>query len=197
MSKVFFDLGMSLDGFTAGANVGVEEPMGIGGERLHDWLFADKTEEESEAFQNEAFKHVGAVIIGRRTLDLGLDPWGDNPPYHAPCFVVTSRPHEQIVRQGGTSFTFVTDGIESALEQARAAAGGKDIRVLGGATIARQYLEAGLLDEIQIDLVPLLLGGGTRLFENVGNKGIELEQISVKEAPGVTHLTYRVLRVTQ
>ncbi len=194
MSKVFFAMGISLDGFTAGANVGVEEPMGIGGERLHDWLFAHKTEEESLAFQNEAFERVGAVIIGRRTLDLGLDPWGDNPPYHAPCFIVTSTPHETIVKAGGTSFTFVTDGIESALEQARAAAGGKDIRVLGGATLARQYLKAGLLDEIQIDLVPLLLGGGTRLFEDVGSQAIELEQTSVVAEPGVTHLTYRVLK---
>lgn len=194
MSKVFLDLSMSLDGFTAGPNVGVEHPMGVEGERLHDWMFAGKTEEEATAFQNEGFRHVGAVIIGRRTVDLGIEPWGDNPLFHAPCFVVTSTPHEKIVKEGGTSYTFITEGIESALEKAKAAAGGKDILVLGGANIAQQYLEAGLLDEIQINLVPLLLGDGTRLFDNLATKPVELETIDVIQGSGVTHLKFRVLK---
>lgn len=194
MSKVFFDLSISLDGFTAGPDVDVEQPMGIGGERLHDWMFNGRTEEEATAFQTEEFRRVGAIIIGRRTFDLGIGYWGDNPVFHAPCFIVTSTPHEKIVKDGGTSYTFVTGGIESALEKAKAAAGDKDIRVLGGANLAQQYLKAGLLDEIQIDVVPILLGGGTPLFVNMGSKAIELEQTHVIEALGVTHLAFRVVK---
>jgi dihydrofolate reductase len=193
MSRVFLDLSMSLDGFVAGPDVGPEQPMGREGERLHDWMFTGKTDEEAAAFQTAKFRNVGAVIIGRRTLDLGLGPWGDNPAFHAPCFVVTSRPHETIVREGGTSYTFVTKGIEGALAQARTAAGGKDIMVLGGADLARQYLEARLLDEMQIHLVPLLLGGGTRLFGESAPP-VDLEPIEVAQGSGVVHLRYRVPR---
>ena len=193
MSRVFLDLSMSLDGFVTGPDVGPQQPMGIEGERLHDWMFAGKTDEEATAFQTAEFRGVGAVIIGRRTLDLGLGPWGDNPTFHAPCFVVTSKPHETIVKEGGTSYTFVTKGIESALEQARLAAGGKDIMVLGGADIVRQYLEARLLDEMQIHLVPILLGGGTRLFGESATP-VDLDTIEVAQGSGVVHLRYRVPR---
>lgn len=192
--KVFFDLAMSLDGFTSGPNVGEENPMGIGGESLHDWMFAGKTEEQLHAQEEAMFTTVGALILGRRTVDLGIGPWGENPPYHAPCFVLTTRPHEPIVKQGGTTFYFVTDGIESALAQAKAAAGGQNVQVHGGANAVRQYLRAGLIDEFRIHLAPILLGGGARLFEGVGPENAEVELVSTVAAPDVTHLTYRVVK---
>ncbi|HET9587458.1 MAG TPA: dihydrofolate reductase family protein, partial [Anaerolineales bacterium] len=135
-----------------------------------------------------------AFIMGRRVFDFGVGPWGDNPTFHAPCFVLSHKAQETIVRQGGTSYTFITDGIESALEKARAAAGEKDIVLNGGANAAQQYLKAGLLDEINLHLVHVLLGEGIPLFENIGTGQIKLEKISVIEAPGVTHLRFRVVR---
>ena len=131
--------------------------------------------------------------MGRRLFDLGEGPWRDNPPFHVPAFVVTHNPRETVVKEGGTTFNFVTGGIESALEQARAAAGDKDISVGGGANVIQQYLSAGLLDEIQIHLVPVLLGDGRRLFEHIAVDRIELETPRVIESPGVTHLRYRVI----
>jgi dihydrofolate reductase len=195
MGKVFLDMSMSLDGFIAGPKDDNKPDRELEAlEILHDWMFRGKTEREVEEWQEANFAPVGAIIIGRRTFDLGVGPWGDNPTFHAPCFVLSEDAQETIVKQGGTTYSFVTDGIESALEKAQAAAGSKDIRVLGGANAAQQYLKAGLLDELRLQLVPILLGEGIRLFEHVGSEQIELERTQVIEAPGVTHLTFRVVK---
>lgn len=160
--------------------------MGDGGERLHDWMFLGQTGREA----------TGAIIMGRRTFDFGVVPWGYPPTFHAPSFVLSADAREEIVKEGGTTYTFVTDGIESALEQARAAAGGKNITVIGGANAAQQYIRAGLLDEMQIHLVPVLLGDGVRLFDHHGAGQVELERAEVIGAPGVTHLRFRAVKET-
>jgi dihydrofolate reductase len=205
MSKVAVDLSMSLDGFITGPNDGPENGLGDGGERLHEWLYdlsswrerhnlvGGQTSRDAEIL-DEAFKNTGAIVMGRRMFDIAEAPWGDNPPFHMPVFVVTHRAREQVVKQGGTTFTFVTDGIESALERAKAIAGDKDISVAGGANIVQQYLKAGLLDEIQIHLIPILLGGGRRLFDQLDTQQIEMETTRVIESPGVTHLRFSVVK---
>jgi dihydrofolate reductase len=186
---------MSLDGFIAGPKDDGKPDRELAAlEILHDWMFSGKTEREAAAWQEANFKTVGAIIIGRRTFDLGVGPWGDNPTFHAPCFVLSNEAQEEIVMQGGTTYTFITEGIESALEKAQAAAGDRDVRVLGGANAAQQYLKAGLLDSVRLQLVPVLLGEGIRLFEHLGSEPIELERTQVIEAPGVTHLTFRVVK---
>lgn len=156
---------MSLDGYVAGPDVGPEEPMGRGGERLHEWMFEGRSAAESQASATDHFSSIGALIIGRRMADLGIGPWGEEPTFHAPVFVVTHRPAETIVKRGGTSYVFVTGGIDDALRQAREAAGTADVQVNGGADIACQYLEAGALDELRLHLVPVVLGAGSRLFD--------------------------------
>jgi len=193
MGKVTASMSMSLDGFIAGPNVSVKNPMGNGGERLHDWMFSGKTESEAVAFEEQSFKSTGALVMGRRMFDLGVEPWGDNPVFHTPVFVLSHRPRETVVKQGGTTYTFVTDGIESALKQAQAVAGDKDVTVAGGASAIQQFIKAGWLDEIQIHLIPILLGEGTRLFGHL-DKSIELETIQVTETPDVTHLRFRVVK---
>jgi len=201
MGKVVVDLSMSLDGFITGPNDSVEMPLGEGGERLHDWIFGGKTDrsgssprqsaiEVNRAVLDEAIETTGAIVMGRRLFDIGEKPWGDEPPFQMPVFVLTHRPRETI-KKGKTTFTFVTGGIGSALERAQAVAGDKDISV-SAANVAQQYLQAGLLEEIQIHLVPILLGEGRRLFEHLGTEPIELENTRVVEAPGVTHLRFRV-----
>ena len=182
---------MSLDGYVTGPDVGPEEPMGIGGERLHEWMFEGRSGAEAERFQIEKFQDIGAVIVGRRMADLGIVHWGDEPAFHCPVFVVTNRPAGTIEKAGGTSYTFVTGGIEEVLRRAREAAGSADIVVGGGAEIARQCLRAGALDELHLHVVPLLLGGGTRLFE--GGPTIGLRPIEVTAEPSVTHLTYEAV----
>jgi dihydrofolate reductase len=197
---------MSLDGFIAGANDSPDLSLGEGGERLFDWYFSGDIEvpvpigagemvfrlspASAQVFQ-EALRTTGALVTGRRTFDIARG-WGGRHPLDAPVFVVTHT-----VPQGwfteGTPFTFVTDGVESAVAQARAVAGDKNVAV-GAAIIVQQCLQAGLLDEINIDLVPLLLGKGVRLFEYLGNAPIALETTRVVEAPGVTHLQYRVVK---
>jgi dihydrofolate reductase len=142
----------------------------------------------------ESYARVGAYVMGRRMFDEGEVAWPDPPPFRAPVYVLTNRAREPWVRQGGTTFTFVTDGIESALEQARGAAGEKDVRVAGGANTVQQFIEAGLVDEIQIHLAPVLLGEGIRLFERVGAEHVELESTRVIDSPNVTHLRYRVVK---
>jgi dihydrofolate reductase len=142
----------------------------------------------------EMFKNVGAVIMGRQMFKTGEEPWGDNPPFHMPVFVLTHDPRKKLVREGGTMFTFVTDGIENALKQAKAAAGNKDVLVAGGANADQQYIKAGLLDEIQIHLIPMLLGEGVRLFKHLGTEPIELERMMLIESPDVTHLRFRVIK---
>lgn len=204
MSKVAFDISMSLDGFINGPNDNVESPFGNGGERLHQWLYGLATWREQHGLVGgqtgsdaeilgEAFRDIGAVVMGRRMFDNAEANWGDNPPFHVPVFVLTHRVQEPLVKQGGTTFTFVSDSIESLLKQAQAAAGGKDISVAGGANIAQQFMEAGLLDEMQIHLVPVLLGDGVRLFDHISTAQIELESNRVVASVGVTHLKFRIV----
>jgi dihydrofolate reductase len=190
MSKVIFDISMSLDGFVTASNVRPEEPMGDGGQRLHEWAFGE--DERNRELLAEAVNFVGAVIAGRRTYALSVPWWGaDGPtgPARVPVFVVTHAEPEEVT-EGGV-YTFVTDGIESALEQAKMAAGDKDVAVMGGAEMGQQYIGAGLVDEISIHLVPVLLGGGTRMFEHFGREHIQLESAGVIETPEATHLRFR------
>ncbi len=193
MSKVILNITVSLDGYIAGPNIRTEEPVGDEGERLHEWIFKDgHTVENPDGFHADFFNNIGAYIIGRRTFDLGLEPWGENPPFHAPCFVLSNEPRETITRQGGTSYTFATDSIRSVVKRAREAAGGQDVIVMGGANAAQRCLNAGLLDEIYLHIVPLLLGDGTRLFDKLTIKPTNLEKVAVADVPDVTHLRFRV-----
>ncbi len=197
MSKVYAEQSMSLDGFTTGPNVRVGNGMGDDGDRLHDWIFDPKTNtmtKAGEKFMAEKSTANGAVIIGKTMFDVGFEPWGDPPPFGMPVFVVTHEKREPLPMKGGTTYIFVTDGIAAALEQARVAAGDKDVLIQGGANIIRQYLEAGLLDELQIQLIPILLGDGTRLFEGLDPEGIELRKTSAIETPGVTHFRFEVVK---
>jgi dihydrofolate reductase len=195
---------MSLDGFIAGPNDGRERPLGEGGERLFAWYSSGDTEyglpgtemvfmvsPQSAELLREAHTKMGAFVTGRRTFDI-TNGWGGSPPLGVPTFVLTHTVPQEWVYDG-SPFTFVTDGVESAAEQARAVAGEKDVAV-GAASIVQQCLKAGLLDEIHVDLVPVLLGGGVRLFDHLGTGPIELERTEVVEAPDVTHLTFRVVR---
>lgn len=205
MGKVTSDMSMSLDGFITGPNDSVEKPLGEGGERLHEWVYGlaswrerhglagGKADRDAEVI-DESFKTTGAVVMGRRMFDVGEGPWGNNPPFHMPVFVVTHRARAKLIKEGGTTFTFVTHGIESALEQAKAAAGDNDVSVAGGANIVQQFIKAGLLDELQIHLVPVMLGEGRRLFDHLGTEQIELERTRVIDSPGVTHLRFRLVK---
>ena len=201
--KVVVDITMSLDGFIAGPNDGPDNGLGDGGDRLHEWVYdlaswrephglsGGETNRDSE-IMDESFQRLGAVVVGRRMFD-NAGGWGDNPPFHMPVFVLTHEGREELVKEGGTTFTFVTDGVESALKQARAAAGGKDVGVAGGANTIQQFVKAGLLDELQVHIAPLMLGGGIRLFDQM-DPGIQLECTRVIESPRVTHLRYRVVK---
>jgi dihydrofolate reductase len=201
MGKVKSQISMSLDGFITGPDDSVAEPMGIGGERLHEWIFGLKswrephgleggeTNQDSEVLE-ESIRNTGAHIVGRRMFD-HAQGWGDNPPFRMPVFVVTHRSQEPLVKEGGTTFTFVTEGVESAVAQARAAAGDKDVTVCGGASIIQQLIKAGLLDEIEIHVIPVLMGAGTRLFDNLGTDQPEVVNDRALYSPGVTHLRYR------
>ena len=191
MPKVLLEFSMSLDGYVAGPDVGPDEPMGRGGEALHDWMFEGRSAEETQRFQTDHFRDVGALIVGRRMADLGIGPWGDEPVFHAPVFVVTHRPAQTVEKRGGTSYTFVTGGIEEALRRAREAAGDQHVQVNGGADVARQYLRAGVVDELRLHLVPLLLGGGTPLFADA-TPDVRLRPITAVGTPAVTHLVYEV-----
>jgi dihydrofolate reductase len=204
MGKVAMGLSMALDGFIAGPNDGPELPLGEGGERLFAWYSGGDTEyglpgtelvfrvsPQSAELLREAHSKMGAFVTGRRTFDI-TNGWGGNPPLGVPTFVVSHTVPQEWVYEG-SPFTFVTDGVESAVEQAREVAGDKDAAV-GAANIVQQSLRAGLLDEIHIDLVPVLLGDGVRLFEHLGTGPIELESTQVIEGAGVTHLTFRVVR---
>ena len=211
MGSVTCHISISLDGFVAGPNQSVDNPIGEGGMRLHEWVFATDSwraqhgqeggERNADAeVVDDAFKGVGAYIMGRRMFGGGDGPWeetwkgwwGDDPPYHVPVFVLTHHPREPLSMQGGTTFTFVTDGIGSALEQARAAAGDNNVSIAGGASAVQQYLAAGMLDELYLHVVPVILGAGERLLENVGDP--TLEPVKVTASPAVTHVKYRVVR---
>ena len=210
MPELILDISMSLDGFVAGPNPSLEDPLGQGGMRLHEWIIATKAWREAHGQEGgeegvdsdlaaELVGQASATIMGRRMFSGGVGPWeddpnadawwGDDPPFHHPVFVLTHHERELLPLKGGTTFTFVTDGIESALEQAQAAAGDGDIRLAGGADVVQQYLRAGLVDRLQLHVAPVLFGQGTRLFE--GNEGT-LELAGVGESPsGVVHLDYR------
>jgi dihydrofolate reductase len=204
MGKVTSGLTMSLDGFIAGPNDGPEHPLGEGGMRLFDWYSSGDTEyvvpsgemtfevsEQSAGMLREAFGAIGAIVTGRRTFDI-TNGWGGRHPLDVPMFVVTHNIPDGWDYEG-SPFTFVTDGVESAVEQARAAAGEKNVAV-GAASIVQQCLRAGLLDEVHVDLIPVLLGDGVRLFDDLGTEQIELERTRVIEAPDVTHMTFRVVK---
>jgi dihydrofolate reductase len=203
---------MSLDGFVAGPAQSVENPLGIGGMRLHEWVvplavwramhgLQGGEVNESTKVVEESLAHIGATVMGRNMFGGHPGPWdaqkpwngwwGVNPPFHHPVFVLTHHAREPLRLEGGTTFTFVTDGIEAALEQARAAAGDRDVHIAGGANVVQQYLNAGLLDELELHVVPLLLGGGVRLLDGV--HGVGLEPSRVVDSPAVTHLRYRVV----
>lgn len=210
MSKLRCHITISADGFVAGPNQSDENPLGEGGESLHDWAVAlgawreahDKQGGEVNAstrIMEESRANVGAAVMGRNMFgppsggdwdEQWKGWWGDDPPYHYDVFVITHHAREPVEMLGGTTFHFVTDGIESALERAKASADGKDVMLWGGAGVINQYLAAGLLDELELHIVPVLLGGGARLFDNVGD--VKLEQVRAIEAPGVTHVKYRV-----
>ncbi|MBZ0303113.1 MAG: dihydrofolate reductase family protein [Anaerolineae bacterium] len=204
MSKVVFGNSMSLDGFVAGPNDGPENGLGDGGMRLFDWYSSGDTplplpgtnmvfhiSRASAELLQEEWSKLGAMVAGRRMFDIA-HAWGGNPPGGGPCFIVTHHPAQEWVTEG-SPFTFVTDGVESAIRQAKEAAGGKDVSV-ASASIAQQCLQLGLLDKIHIDLVPVLLGGGVGLFDHLGITPIDLEVTRVVEGLGVTHLTYRVIK---
>jgi dihydrofolate reductase len=194
MANVVMEITMSLDGISAGPNDSSSNPLGENGNRLHLWLF-EGAGEGGNAIDKQAasefFANTGAFIIGRRTFDLGINEWGDDGAFGKPCFVLTGRPHETVVK-GPTTFNFVTDGIESALKQAKAAAGEKDVMVMGGAKVMQQYVRAGLVDEIRLHIVPVLMGVGSRLFDNIGTEAISLEQTHAVQSPLATHLKFRV-----
>ena len=193
MGRVKAEISMSLDGYIAGRDVRVGNGMGDDGDRLHDWRFDARTPTD-EAIVADLYATTGAVVIGKRMFDVGFEPWGDPPPFGMPVFIVTHHHRDAMPMQGGTTYTFVADGIDAALEQARAAAGSKDVGIWGGASTIRQYLQAGLLDELQLHLVPILLGGGTRLFDGLDPAGIDLRRTSSVETPGATHLRFEVVR---
>jgi dihydrofolate reductase len=192
MAKVLLETSMSLDGYVTGPDVSPEAPMGRGGELLHAWMFEGRSAAESQRFETDHFSSIGAVVIGRRMADLGIGPWGDEPTFHAPVFVVTHRPAETIVKKGGTSYIFVTEGIDDALARAREAAGSEDVMVGGGATIARQYLEAGAIEELRLHLVPVILRAGARLFDEGTSLDVRLRPRTAETSPLATHLTYEV-----
>jgi len=211
VSKLRFRISMSLDGFVAGPSQSVANPLGIGGMRLHEWAFplavwrAPQGLEGGEVNAStpvveESLANIGATVMGRNMFGGHPGPWdarkpwsgwwGVNPPFHHPVFVLTHHAREPLELEGGTTFTFVTDGVEAALEQARRAAGGQDVSLAGGANAARQYLAAGLVDEMEINLAPTLLGSGERLFDGVGDDLHGLELVRTVAAPKVTHLKF-------
>jgi dihydrofolate reductase len=216
MSKLRFNITMSLDGYVAGPNQSVEHPLGEGAEHLHDWLFRLKSFKEihgegsdgetgvNDDIVQETFANIGATIMGRNMFGGGPGPWatknpwngwwGNDPPFHTPVFVLTRYARAPLEMAGGTRFIFVTDGIQTALGQAKKAAGSKDVSLGGGASVAQQYLAAGLIDEMELHVVPQLLGGGARLFDGLGRLDQRLEPVRTVEGPGVTHLKYHIIK---
>ena len=213
MSKLRFTISMSLDGYVAGPNQSTDAPLGEGGEDLHTWVLGlrgwreahglegGRSDAVDDRFANAMDRNCGAFIMGRNMFGPVRGSWdsapawngwwGDDPPYHTPVFVLTHHARVPQPMGGGTTYYFVTDGIDSALAQARAAAGDGDVAIQGGATTINQYLAAGLIDELRLHIVPLTLGAGTRLFEGV--PPLRLEQVKSRAARLVTHVTYRVL----
>jgi dihydrofolate reductase len=211
MSSVTCHIAISLDGFVAGPNQSLDNPIGEGGLRLHQWAFATESWRKQQGLDggernpdsevvDDVVSGVGAYIMGRKMFGGGDGPWeetwtgwwGEDPPYHTPVFVLTHHSREPLAMRGGTTFNFVTDGIESALEQARAAAGDKVVSIAGGASTVQQYLAAGILDELYLHIVPVILGSGERLLQDIGDP--TLQPVSVTASPTVTHVKYRVVR---
>ena len=211
MSRLRFKISMSLDGFVAGPSQSLDNPLGIGGEHLHEWVFPltvwramhgleGGEVNASSAVVEESTANVGATVMGRNMFGGYPGPWntdnpwtgwwGDNPPFHHPVFVLTRYPRESLAMEGGTTFNFVTDGVEAALERARQAAGGQDVSLAGGANAAQQYLKAGLVDEMEINLAPILVGSGERLLDGLGDDLHGLELVRTVAAPNVTHLKF-------
>ena len=212
MARIYFDITVSLDGFVAGPNPGLEHPLGEGGEELHDWVVETKSWREAHGLEGgeensasevmaESLARQGAVVMGRRMFSSGSGPWeddpkrdgwwGDDPPFRKPVFVVTHHAREPVEKENGTTYTFVTDGIEAALERAREAAGDKDVLVAGGGDAIQQALAAGAVDDFQLNVATRLLGGGVRLF---GSATPKVELTRVVESPRATHLSYRVVK---
>jgi dihydrofolate reductase len=217
MGQVIFDITTSLDGFVAGPSPSPENPLGEGGEQLHDWSTENRAWRERHGLEGgednanseviaESIARQGALIMGRRMFSGGFGPgpwaddpnpdgwWGDDPPFHNPVFILTHHAREPVEKQGGTTYTFVTEGIEAALEQARAVAGDKDVVVVGGADAIQQCLAAGVIDEFEVHVAPMLLGGGTSLFGDLGANAPQVELTRVIDSPGATHLRYRVVK---
>ena len=213
MGLVTCQISISLDGFVAGPNQSLDNPLGEGGLRLHEWVFPTRGWRRMEGQEGgedgpdsevveEVSRGVGAYIMGRKMFGGGPGErdrewkgwWGPDPPYHVPVFVLTHHPREPLTMEGGTTFNFVTDGIESAMKQAQAAAGDQKVSIAGGASAVRQFLAAGLLDELYLHIAPVILGAGERLLEDVGDP--VLEPVKVVASPAVTHIEYRVRRRT-
>jgi dihydrofolate reductase len=212
MPKLRLNITMSLDGYVAGPNQSVEHPLGKGGEQLHEWGFATRTFRAIHGMEGgatgtdddiakEYFQNIGATIMGRHMFGGGNGPWGDNPwngwwgedpPFHMPVFVLTHHARKPLEMQGGTTFYFVTDGIRAALQHAKDAARDKDITLGGGADVAQQYLKAGLIDEMDIHVVPVLLGDGARLFDQTSGRQTAYECVRVVSSPAVSHYKYRL-----
>jgi dihydrofolate reductase len=214
MPRIYTDISMSLDGYVAGPNQSLDNPLGVDGERLHDWAFRLAAWRQPHGLEGGEIgpesgllertqAAIGAVVMGRRMFSGGSGPWaedpnpdgwwGDNPPFHVPVFVVTHEPREPLEKLGGTTFTFVTDGVAAAVERARAAAGDRDVSIAGGGSLVQQCLALDLLDELQLHIAPVLLGpGGVRLFEGVAARGLEI--VETIAAPQATLVHYRLLR---
>jgi dihydrofolate reductase len=194
MSKVTLDVAVSLDGFITGPDDRVGNPLGDNGELLHEWVFDAGTDVDHEVFA-ERFKTSGAVVVGRRMFDVGFEPWGDPPPFEGlPVFVVTHEARDPIPMRGGTTYFFVSTGIEDAIAQAKDAAGDKDVGLFGGAAVFRACFQAGLVDEMLIHVVPVLLHRGVRLFEGLDGTATKLEKTRAVETPNATHLRFVVPR---
>jgi dihydrofolate reductase len=213
MSKLRLSISMSLDGYAAAPDQSEENPIGVGGMELHEWVFPLKEFQKmhggdgeggetnaSSAVVEERWVSIGATIMGRNMFGPVRGPWpdeswrgwwGENPPFHHPTFVLTHHPREPLLMEGGTTFYFVED-IHTALAQAREAAEGKDVSLAGGASVVNQYLAAGLVDEMEISVAPLILGAGERLFQGLNRGDLRLEQLRSVDAPGVTHIKYAV-----
>jgi len=213
MGRVMFQMAVSLDGYVAGPDQSVENPVGVGGTRVFEWFFDLEIWRRMQGLEGgivnastgvieDARANVGAYVMGRNMFGGGPGPWPDDPPwtgwwgdepsYHVPVFVLTHYPRDPLEMRGGTTFFFVTDGIGSALDQARVEAADRDVRIAGGAGTVREYLRAGLVEDFELNLAAVLLGAGERLFDHVGD--LQLEQVRAIEAPGVTHLKYRVVK---
>lgn len=204
MSKIFFAVGTSMDGFIAGLHGGPKNPLGDGGTSIHKWLYQQKafhelldlgkggeTGKDNDILQ-DIISRTGASIMGKRMFVEGEANWPENAPFHTPVYVLTKEIREPWVRKGGTTFYFINDGIESALQKARQAAGNKDIRIAGGANVIQQFLNAGLVDDFTINYSPVMLEKGVRLFDNIDKDKFDIEIIEAINSALTTHLRYRL-----